>query len=204
MIEEIPGTESDKTAPEQCLESKPLDLPAMRLDLYSAKGFDRGRSFYFEAMWQVAQALLVRSPWSCSSLRTAVLRLFGAKIGRAVTIRAGVRVKFPWRLQVGNHCWIGEDAWFDNLAEIRVGDHCCISQGVYLCTGSHNWQKLQFDLIVAPITLEDGVWLAARSVVGPDVVVGRGAVLGLGSIATRNLLPRHIHMGVPAKPIKPR
>jgi putative colanic acid biosynthesis acetyltransferase WcaF len=176
----------------------------MRLDLYRAEGFARGRPRYLEAAWQIAQLFLVRSPLSCSWLRGATLRLFGARIGRGVTIRAGVRVKFPWRLQIGNHCWIGEDAWLDNLAEIRIGDHCCISQGVYLCTGSHDWEKLTFDLIVRPITLEDGVWLAARSVVGPGVVAGRGSVLGLGSTATRNLLPLQIHQGVPAIPVKSR
>jgi putative colanic acid biosynthesis acetyltransferase WcaF len=132
------------------------------------------------------------------------LRLFGARIGKGVTVKPRVRVKFPWRLHVGDHSWIGEDVWLDNLAEIRIGDHCCISQSVYLCTGSHDWQRASFDLIVKPIVLEDEVWLAARSVVGPGVTIGRGAVLGLGSVATRNLLPCHIHQGVPAIPIKRR
>lgn len=176
----------------------------MRLDLYRPTGFDRGRPFYIEAVWQIAQILMVRSPLSCSWLRGAALKLFGAKIGRGVTIRAGVRVKFPWRLRVGDHCWIGEDAWLDNLAEICIGSHCCISQGAYLCTGSHDRRKSSFDLIVRPITLEDEVWLAARSVVGPGVICGRGAVLALGSVAVRNLLPQHIHQGVPALPLKSR
>jgi putative colanic acid biosynthesis acetyltransferase WcaF len=182
----------------------PPESPVVRLDLYRTDGFERGRPFWLELIWQLAQMLLLTSPLSCNLVRCRVLRLFGAKIGTGVTIKAGVRVKFPWRLQVGDHCWIGEDAWLDNLAEIRIGNHCCLSQAVYLCTGSHDWRKIGFDLIVKPIVLEDEVWLAARSVVGPGVSVGRGAVLGLGGVATRNLVPRHIHQGVPAIPIKPR
>jgi putative colanic acid biosynthesis acetyltransferase WcaF len=176
----------------------------MRLDAYSSGAFDRGRPIWIEALWQGAQLLLVTSPLSCSRLRIAILRLFGAKIGSGVRIKPGVRVKFPWRLQIGDHCWIGEQSWFDNLAEIRVGNHCCVSQAVYLCTGSHDWRKSGFDLMARPIRLEDEVWLAARSVVGPGVTAGRGAVLGLGSVATRNLMPGCIHHGVPATPIKPR
>jgi putative colanic acid biosynthesis acetyltransferase WcaF len=176
----------------------------VRLDLYSASGFDRGRPAWVEAMWQLAQLLLVSSPLSVTAVRVLVLRLFGARIGQGVTIKPGVRVKFPWRLQVGDHCWIGEDVWLDNLAEIRVGNHCCLSQGAYLCTGSHDWGRARFDLVVKPILLEDGVWIAARSVVGPGVTAGRGAILGLGSVATRDLLPWHVYQGLPAKSVKRR
>jgi putative colanic acid biosynthesis acetyltransferase WcaF len=176
----------------------------MRLGSYVTAGFDRGRPPWLEAVWQVVQILLVGSPFSCSALRVGVLRLFGAKIGRGVWIKPGIRVKFPWRLQSGNDCWIGEGVWFDNLAAIRLGNDCCVSQATYLCTGSHDWRKLGFDLLVRPITLEDEVWLGARSVVGPGVTARRGAVLSLGSVATRDLLPGHIHQGVPAVPVKSR
>jgi putative colanic acid biosynthesis acetyltransferase WcaF len=181
-----------------------FDQPAMRLDRYSTGGFDRGRPLWVELAWQAVQLLVLISPLSCNAMRCFALRLFGARIGRGVTVKPGVRVKFPWRLQVEDHSWIGENAWLDNLAEIRIGNHCCISQAVYLCTGSHDWRKPGFDLIVKPIVLEDEVWLAARSVVAPGVVAGRGAVLGLGSVATRRLLPYRIHQGVPAVPVKKR
>jgi putative colanic acid biosynthesis acetyltransferase WcaF len=176
----------------------------MRLDLYDARGFDRGRPRWLEAMWLLAQTIFLASPLWGTRLRVAVLQLFGARIGRGVTIKPGVRIKFPWRLQVGDHCWIGESVWLDNLAEIHIGDHCCLSQGAYLCTGSHDWGRVSFDLMVKPIVLENEVWLAARSIVGPGVTAGRGAVLALGSAATSDLLPWHVHQGVPAVPVKLR
>src|SRR5882672_9870749 len=115
----------------------------VRLDLYKAKDFDRGRSRWVEATWLLAQSILLASPLWGTRLRVIVLQLFGARIGRGVTIKPGVRVKFPWRLKIGNHCWIGEDVWLDNLAEILIGDHCCLSQGAYLCTGSHDWSSVR-------------------------------------------------------------
>jgi putative colanic acid biosynthesis acetyltransferase WcaF len=178
--------------------------PAMRLDLYRPKQLDRGRALWVEMLWLVVQLLALTSPLSCNALRRLVLTLFGARIGRKVTIKPRVRVKFPWRLDIGNNSWIGEGVWLDNLADIRIGDHCCISQGAYLCTGSHNWRSVDFELIVKPITLEEGVWLAARTVVGPGVTARQGAVLSLGSVATQDLAPYQIHQGVPALPTKPR
>src|SRR3954452_11502522 len=101
----------------------------MRLDLYSPNGFNRGRPAWLEAVWLLVQPFLLSSSLPGSRVRVTTLRLFGARIGRGVTIKPHVRVKFPWRLQVGDYSWIGEDVWLDNLAEIRIGQHCCLSQG---------------------------------------------------------------------------
>jgi len=176
----------------------------MRLDLYTTEGFRRGQPAWLEAIWLFVQPLSLSSHLPGSRWRVSLLRLFGAEIGHGVTVKPGVTVKFPWRLKIGNYSWIGENTWLDNLAEIRIGDHCCLSQGVYLCTGSHDWSRSSFNLMVKPIILQDQVWLAARSVVGPGVIVGAGAVLSLGSIATRDLAAWHIHHGSPAVPVKPR
>jgi putative colanic acid biosynthesis acetyltransferase WcaF len=176
----------------------------VRLDRYSARSFRRGRSLLGEATWLVAQALILASPLPGSRLRAWLLRRFGAHVGQHVTIKPGLRVKFPWRLHVGDHSWIGEDVWIDNLADVRIGDHCCISQGVYLCTGNHDWSRPSFDLVVQPISIESQCWLAARSVVGPGVTVQEGAVLGLGSVAARDLEAWQVHVGTPAAPVRPR
>lgn len=130
--------------------------------------------------------------------------MFGAKIGRSVVVKPGVKVKFPWRLEIGDHSWIGEDAWIDNLAQVSIGSNACISQGAYLCTGSHDWSSATFDLIVKPITIGDGAWVAAKSIVGPGVTVGEGAVLGLGSTTSKDLEPWCVYAGAPAEFIRRR
>ncbi|MFA5956418.1 WcaF family extracellular polysaccharide biosynthesis acetyltransferase [Hyphomicrobium sp.] len=170
----------------------------MRLDLFDHKVFSRAKPIWIEALWLVAQCLLVRSQIPGSAHRRFVLRLFGARIGTAVVIKPGVRIKFPWRLTVGDHSWLGEDAWIDNLADVMIGSHCCISQAAYLCTGNHDWAATGFDLRAAPIRICDGAWIAARSVVAPGVTIGEGSILAIGSVATRNLNAWSINAGSPA------
>ena len=97
-----------------------------------------------------------------------------------------------------------KEVWIDNLGQVKIGANCCISQSAYIYTGSHDWGSPAFDLVVKPVRIEDGAWIASRSVVGPGVLVGEGAVLTLGSVATSDLRPWNIHRGVPATPIKPR
>ena len=122
-----------------------------------------------------------------SRLRITILRIFGARIGSGVVIKPHVKVKFPWRLTVGANSWIGEGVWIDNLAEVKIGCNACISQGAYLCTGSHDWSAPTFDLVVRPIEIGDEAWICANASVGPGVRAGRGAVLTLGAVATRDL-----------------
>jgi putative colanic acid biosynthesis acetyltransferase WcaF len=82
--------------------------------------------------------------------------------------------------------------------DVEIGTNCIISQGAYFCTGSHDWNKPTFDLIVKPIRIKDSAWVAARAVVAPGVTVGEGSVLALGSVATSDLLPWTIYQGCPA------
>ena len=170
----------------------------MRLDRYSSKNFDRGASRIIDAVWLAANAILLASWLPGSGWRVLLLRAFGADLGQGVIIKPGVRVKFPWRLRIGDHSWIGEKVWIDNLAEVRIGSNVCISQEAYFCTGSHDWSASTFDLVTHPIFIQDKAWVAARASVGPGVTIGEGAVLGLASNATKNLSAWSINLGSPA------
>lgn len=133
-----------------------------------------------------------------SGFKTSLLRLFGAKIGNGVVIKPDIHIKYPWFLTIGNHCWIGEGVWIDNLAPVTIGANVCLSQGSYLLTGSHDYKKSTFDLITKPIILEDGVWIGAKSTVCPGVTCYNHSVLAVGSVATSDLEPYGIYQGNPA------
>lgn len=163
--------------------------PCRRLDRFDNRSFDRGRSRLMEALWLVLDAALVRSSVPGSQHRVFILRLFGARIGEGVVIKPHVRVKFPWRLSIGAHSWIGEEVWIDNLADVSIGAHCCVSQGAYLCTGGHDRRKESFDLVTRPIRIDDGAWICARACVAPGVTIGAGAVVSLGAVVTRDVEP---------------
>ena len=147
----------------------------------------------------IASLFLFRlCPFSFSALKRVVLRGFGAKVGSGVTIKPQVKITFPWKLTIGDHVWLGEECWLLNLDQIIIGNNVCISQRAFLCTGSHDYKSPAFDLIVKPITLQDGSWIGAGSWVGPGVMVGTHAVLTAGSVASKNLEPYGIYRGNPA------
>jgi putative colanic acid biosynthesis acetyltransferase WcaF len=177
----------------------------MRFDRYVVGDYTPGASLLKQLLWYFVGSPLVRSYLlPISVVKVFLLRLFGAKIGQGVRIKPGVRVKFPWRLTLGNYVWLGEDAWIDNLASVAIADHVCISQGVYLCTGNHDWSVPEFSLKTAEIVIESDSWLGAKSAIAPGVTVGQGAILTMGSIAVKSLEPMMIYGGNPAVPIKRR
>ena len=176
----------------------------VRLDKFDNSSWQRGRPLFVELAWLMVGSPLVSSCLPGSWYRRHVLRFFGAHIGREVVIKPRVRVKFPWRLEIGDHSWIGEGVWIDNLAQVTIGAHCCLSQEAYLCTGSHDWSKPTFDLVTRPIAIEDGAWIAAKATVGPGVVLEEGAILALSSAATSRLAAWGVYQGIPAVLIRKR
>lgn len=176
----------------------------MKLDQYQSGNFDRGRSRLTECLWIVLQAILVSSWIPGSFHRVALLKMFGARIGRGVVIKPGVRIKFPWKLTVGDHSWLGESCWIDNLDEVTIGSHCCLSQGTYLCTGNHDWQAETFDLITRPVVIEDRVWIAACCLVSPGVVIKSGSIITLGSVVVTDTEADTVYSGNPARVVKKR
>ena len=177
----------------------------MRLDNYTVGTYTSGAPYYQQLLWYFIGSPLFKSYLlPISIFKVLIIRIFGAKVGKGVRIKPGVRVKFPWRLTVGDFAWIGEDVWIDNVAPVTIENHVCLSQGVYLCTGNHDWNHPDFKLIPAPIYIQESSWIAAKSSIGPGVIVGRGAVLTFGGVAGRSLEPMIIYAGNPAQPIKQR
>ncbi|MEL6456993.1 MAG: WcaF family extracellular polysaccharide biosynthesis acetyltransferase [Cyanobacteria bacterium J06621_15] len=177
----------------------------MRLNNYTLGNYTTGAPYIQQLLWYFIGSPLIESYWiPFSAIKVGILRFFGAKIGIGVRIKTGVRIKFPWRLIIGDHAWIGENTWIDNLDLVAIENHVCISQGVYLCTGNHDWNHPDFKLMTAPIHIQEGSWIAAKSIIGPGVTVGKGAVLGLGGVTGRSLEPMTIYSGNPAQAIKKR
>ncbi|MEB3421669.1 WcaF family extracellular polysaccharide biosynthesis acetyltransferase [Salipiger marinus] len=167
--------------------------PAQRLDLFKNSNFERGASKLTELIWMMVQAWFFGSWLPGSGWRVRLLRAFGATIGQGVVIKPHVTVKFPWRLKIGSHVWIGERVWIDNLAQVTLCDHACISQGAYLCTGSHDWSAQAFTLVTKPIFVGKGAWVGARSSLAPGAVLGDGAILAMGSLGRGRIPAMTVH-----------
>lgn len=176
-----------------------------RTDLSSFNNahYDPG-PLWIRALWYVTNALFFKSPLPGSAWKRFLLRLFGAQIGKGVVIKPRVNIKYPWFLVIGDHAWIGEEVWIDDLGTVTIGSHSCISQGALLLCGNHDHRSPHFDLIVQGITLEEGVWIGARAVVGPGVRIASHAFLTLGSVTGSDLSAYGIYRGDPAEYVKER
>src|SRR5215831_3276345 len=118
------------------------------LSAYSTCGFDRGAGSITEGMWLLVGLAVFRLwPFKSSALKASVLRWFGARVGRGVVIKPGVKITFPWKLTLGDHVWLGEESWLLNLAPITIADNVCISQRAFLCTGNHDYTSPRFALM---------------------------------------------------------
>jgi|1185.fasta_scaffold15635_2 putative colanic acid biosynthesis acetyltransferase WcaF len=169
-----------------------------------------GPSFSFRnrlarAIWGVAHFLLIRwTPKPFHAWRAFVLRMFGAKLGRNCHIYPKAIIWAPWNFEAGDQCGIANRAIIYNQAPIRLGQRVVISQGSYLCTGTHDYEDPRFPLRAEPILVGDLAWIAAQCFVHPGVTIGEGAVVGARSVVTKDVPPWMVCAGNPCQPIKPR
>ena len=174
------------------------------LELYRAPSdWNRG-SFILRATWLLLGKPLCSSSLPGTSWRRYILKFYGAKFGVGGRIKPGVRITSPWKLEVGDHCWLGEDLWIDNLDEVVIGSNVCLSQGAYLCTGNHDFRRPGFDLRLGRIIVGSEAWIAAKAVLAPGITVGSGAVVSLGSVVLFDVPQDAIVRGNPAKVVGER
>jgi putative colanic acid biosynthesis acetyltransferase WcaF len=137
-------------------------------------------------------------------VRNAILRLFGARIGRDVRLYGSVVVYMPWNLTVGDWSAIGEHALIYNLGPVTIGRAATVSQRAHLCAGTHDYTAPDMPLLKPPITIGDQAWVCADAFVGPGVRIGDGAVVGARAVAVRDVDPWTVVAGNPARRIKRR
>jgi putative colanic acid biosynthesis acetyltransferase WcaF len=186
--------------PENGQALKPSLGRVQDLSLFRLERNFRGRSAIFVQLWWIVQSTLFGcSPQFMYGWRRALLRLFGAHIGAKVLIRPSVRVTYPWKLKIGDHSWIGDNVELYTLGAITIGNHAVVSQGSYLCTGTHDYRDPGFKIEARPIVVEDEAWVAAQVFVAPGVHVGRRAVIGARSLVLADIPDDAVAMGHPAQ-----
>ena len=169
--------------------------------LYSAS-LDIGASKFVQIIWYLVNIIFFKNPFNIfSGSKVWLLRRFGATIGKGVNIKPCVNIKYPWKLIVGNDAWIGEEVWIDNLSQVTIGNSVTLSQGSMLLTGSHDHTKETFDSIYLPIVLEDGAWIGAKAIVFGGVTAASHSILGMNSVAEKNLEPYIVYKGNPSVPV---
>jgi putative colanic acid biosynthesis acetyltransferase WcaF len=203
----LPLDEETRNPPREASDAScgPAAAAWLELSEFDNSDYDPGRGIVVRTLWYFCSVALFESGWlPVSGLKIRLLRLFGASVGAGVVIKPNVRIKFPWRLKVGDHCWIGQEVWIDNLDDVEIGDNVCISQLCYLCTGSHDHRQRTFDLIIRPIRIGAGAWLGARCTILQGVTVGCNALVAGGAVVNKNVDHAAIVAGNPASPVGKR
>lgn len=153
--------------------------------------------------WFCVQHLIFSASFFPSSLRSFLLKLFGASVGSGVYIRRGVRVHFPWNLKIGDHCWIGEEVWFINHEKVTIGSNVCISQRSIICSGGHDYRSASLAYAHKPVLIKDGAWVCLDAKVLPGVTIGECSVVSAGEIARKSLPDYSMLVGGQVRPIEP-
>jgi len=167
-------------------------------------GYRHGSAFK-RVLWYFVSICFFRSaiPWPYP-FKAFLLRCFGARAGKGLLVKPSVNIKYPWHLETGDHVWIGEGAWIDNLVDVSIGDNVCVSQRAHILTGNHDYKSPGFDLRTGKVVLEDGVWVGGRSLVCPGVIMRSHSVLLAGGVIFKETAPYTVYSGNPAGPVRER
>lgn len=155
-------------------------------------------------LWALTVPLFRLSPRPFWGWRRAILRAFGAKVGRNVHVYPTARITIPWNLTLGEGCAVGDRAIIYALGPISLGPRATVSQYAHLCAGSHDWRDPAMPLTRPLIAIGADVWVCADVFVGPGVTVGDGAILGARAVVVRDVGPRTIVAGNPASVVGTR
>jgi putative colanic acid biosynthesis acetyltransferase WcaF len=134
--------------------------------------------------------------------RVLVLKCFGAKIEWSAHVYASVKIWAPWNLEMGENACLGPKVDCYNQGKISIGKNTVVSQKTYLCASSHDYTIKNFPLVLKPIRIGTGTWVAADVFIGPDVTIGDNAVIAARSVVIKNIDSNTIVGGNPAKLIK--
>lgn len=169
----------------------------LRLQEYQEVQPHRGRRI----VWAVVNRFIF--PFLPEEIRKTILRLFGAKIGKALVYRT-VKIYAPWNLVIGDWTCIGHDVEIYNKAVVKIGNQCVVSQGAYICTAGHDVSSPLMKLTTGPIMIGDQCWVAARAILLSGVSLGEGAVVGAGAVVPKDVPPWSIVVGNPARVVGKR
>lgn len=137
-----------------------------------------------------------------------LIRLAGIKIGANSRVCSSVIFAGNGRIEIGENVWIGPQAFLaasDN-AKIIIGSHSGIGPQAYISTGTH---EIDYEGISSlgkgsniSVTISEGAWISARTLILPGITVGRKAIIAAGAVVTKDVAEKTLVGGVPARFIK--
>jgi putative colanic acid biosynthesis acetyltransferase WcaF len=158
----------------------------------------RGRNAIIVQLWRIIYVVFFKtSPQFLYCWRRFLLRLFGAKVGKKVIIRPTAQITYPWKIEIGDYTWIGDNVVLYSLGKITIGSNTIISQKSYLCTGSHHINSVAFDIFEKPIVIGHSCWIATDVFIAPGVQIADEVIIGARSSVYKSIETKGIYKGNP-------
>ena len=154
-------------------------------------------------LWYYIFSHLFESRLTPLKCRIFLIRIFGGKIGVGVKIKSRIRVHFPWNLEIGDNCWIGEEVWFINHEKITIGSDVCISQRSIICSGGHDYRSKSLEFAHKSIEIMNGAWVCLDAKVLPGVTIGECSVISAGEVVRKSVPKFSMLLGGHIRPIEP-
>lgn len=132
------------------------------------------------------------------SVRRFVFKLAGVKIGRGSIIHMGCKFFDPRGVTIGEDTMVGDNAFLDGRATLKIGSHTDIASQVLIYNSEHDLSDPKFGATCESVEIGDYCFIGPRSIILPGVKIGKGAVVGAGAVVTRDVPDFAIVGGVPA------
>jgi len=142
-------------------------------------------------------------------LRSFVCGSIFRKLGKNAAVKRNVSFGWGDKISLGINSYIGEDSYLNIHDDIIIGANVMIGPQVMILTGNHSFSDIRQPMceqpsIGLPVIIKDNVWIGARSIILPGVMIGQGAVIGAGSVVTKDVGELSVVAGNPARFIRNR
>lgn len=148
-------------------------------------------------------------PWTFGWLRTACYRLAGVRIGQGTRLMGKIDIEgtgdIAPNLRIGERCLLNSPLHLNPSAPITIGNQVGIGHHVVIITDNHHFGDASARLgerFSQPVSIEDGVWVAARVTILPGVTIGRGSAVAAGAVVAKDVPPNSLVGGVPARVLR--
>lgn len=152
-------------------------------------------------LWTCGSLAIRLSPRPFFAWRRVVLRVFGAKIGRAVHVYSSTRIYMPWNVEIGDWAALGEDAFIYSLGKVYIGAGASVAYRAHICAGTHDFSDPALPLLKSPVVIENNAWIGTDAFIGPGTTVCTGAIVAARAVVVKDVPALHIVAGNPARQI---
>lgn len=128
--------------------------------------------------------------------------------GKNINIEKGAYFGDGWQIEIGDNSGIGINCQV--CGPVKIGDNVMMGPEVVILTKNHKFERLDIPMLrqgyypPKPVSIENDVWIGTRAIILPGVTIGKGAIIGAGTVVTKDVPEYSIVCGNPGRVVKHR